>query len=143
MLNSEICTFLEGNLCSIHKDKPQLCKDWICDRRKREGGRRMKLFIVGFRRPAQYRRHQVIAEDEDQAIELLTDHYKKLGLIGTAEILDTSPHTLSSYWTKAAMIDEDGYEEEKKKGLIEMKIDKAEICLKIIAICERHILNVE
>ena len=69
----------------------------------------MKLFIVGFRIPAQYRRHQVIAEDEDQAKELLTDRYKRFAVKGIAEILDTSPHTLSSYWTKAAMIDEDGY----------------------------------
>ena len=58
----------------------------------------VKLFIVGFRMPAQYRRHQVIAEDEGQAKELLTDRYKRFAVKGIAEILDTSSNTLSPYW---------------------------------------------
>ena len=64
--------------------------------------------------PAQYRRYPVIADDEERAKELLTDHYKKLGLVGTAEILEVSPFTLSPYWTEAAMIDENGYIKEEE-----------------------------
>lgn len=63
----------------------------------------MKSFIGGFRTKNKYYKCPVIAENEERAKKLIKANYEELSLIGTPEILEIFPCTLSEYWTQNKM----------------------------------------